>query len=349
MMSLEISESMSPGTPPCTAPSTPKSRKSPGSIFRRNSTGKLSEPAPARRRLIVPEQLLLESESHGRRQESSGAEAAAREPVASRPTVTSPAISSAVDTIWSRGAGDEKYWSQVRHAHALLASSIGSELAMSEAVSRNESVLGPIFKDAIEAQEIDRLSAAEMLTVLHELMTRCDCETAAAVRARVTAAAAPLRKRSRHEDESDTEGEESDRESDEELLSSVTAVAVPSRLMPLPVSVALTAHSQTNAPALQVGTDFSEMPPCVPQHEVAEVQESSSASQTTSASVGSTSPITPLRSRRVSKGQLSGDEITPEAPQRRSGFVLVSAAQEDGCFRDVDQSASTRKKVRLLD
>lgn len=186
-----------------------------------------------------------------------------------------------------------------------------------------------------------------MLTVLHELVTRCDGETATTVRARVAATPAPLRKRSRHEAESDIEDEETDRESNEELPSGVAAVAGPSLGMPLPASATLTAHSWTNTPALQVGTASSGMQLCVPQHEVAGVQASSSAPQASPAAVGSTPPITPLRSRRVSKGQFSVDRITPEAPQRRSWSALASSEQE-AYSKNVDPSASTRKMVRLL-
>ncbi|CAE8722552.1 unnamed protein product, partial [Polarella glacialis] len=77
----------------------------------------------------------------------------------------------------SPSAGDEKYWAQIRYAYRMLSDSIGSELALSEAVNRGQTVLEPIFRDAILAQEVDRVNAVTMLAVLRELVTRADGET----------------------------------------------------------------------------------------------------------------------------------------------------------------------------
>lgn len=355
MMSLDNAENTSPCTPPSTAPSTPPMRQSPGTptrrpsrgaIFRRHSTGKLKEPAPARRRLGLSRQLLArapESEHHRQHQESSaamsGAEAAAGEPVASMSSDADLAMSSAADTIWLRCAGDEKYWSQIRYAHALLVNSIGSEIAMDEAVSRSESVLGPIFRDAIEAQDADRLNAVQMLAVLRELVTRCHGETASAVRARVAAAPTPLfRKRSRFvDDESDADDEEFHGQSDDEVLSGSAADAGLS-LATAPVSPWLTALSQASTVTLQTGTASFRALPCIPQQEVVGMQASSSDPQAL--------PITPDRPRRVLKGQLTVDKITPEAPKRKSLSKLANPNQE-ASLKDEDPSASSRKRMRL--
>eukprot|EP00930_Biecheleria_cincta_P046080 TRINITY_DN3177_c0_g1_i1.p1 TRINITY_DN3177_c0_g1~~TRINITY_DN3177_c0_g1_i1.p1 ORF type:complete len:359 (+),score=72.71 TRINITY_DN3177_c0_g1_i1:25-1101(+) len=342
MISLDVAENMSPRTPPGTPPGTPTRRKSPGAIFRRQSTGKLEEPARARRRLASSRQLLAGASVSEHRQASSAAmsraEATAREPVASMPSDTGLAISSAVDTMWLRCAGDDKYWAQIRYAHALLVNSIGSEIAMDEAVSRSESVLGPIFQDAIAAQEADRLNAVEMLAVLRELVTRCNGETAMAVRA----AAAPLRKRSRIEDESDTE----EFQGDDERPSGSAAAAGPSHVMAAPTSPAF---PQPRTPTLQAGVASFGTPPCTPHCESGEsagMPASSSAPQTNPASADSTPPITPLRPRRISKGQLPVDKITPEAPRRKSVSVLASCEQE-ASSKDEDPSASSRKRMRL--
>lgn len=66
---------------------------------------------------------------------------------------------------------DAKYWAQIRSAYQLLVESISSELAMSEAVAKNETILEPLLGDAIEEQRSERLSAAAMLEVLEALVT----------------------------------------------------------------------------------------------------------------------------------------------------------------------------------
>lgn len=258
-------------------------------------------------------------------------------------------MSSAVDTIWSHCAGDEKYWSQIRYAHSLLVNSIGSEIAMDEAVSRSESVLGPIFRDAIEAQEADRLNAVQMLAVLRELVTRCHGENAAAVRARIAAAPAPLRKRSRfYDDESDAEDEEFYGNSDDDF-SDVSAADAGLCLATPPLKAPgappfkglwLNALSQATTPTLRTGTASSGSLPCIPEHESAGMQASSSAMQASPKAM----PITPLRPRRVSKGHLAvDDKITPEAPKRKSMSALARPEQE-ASLKDADPSA---KKMRL--
>eukprot|EP00913_Durusdinium_trenchii_P031746 g29731.t1 len=73
-----------------------------------------------------------------------------------------------------RHSSDEKYWAQIRYAQQLLSRSIGTELALAEA-SRQQ-VLEPLFREILDAQEADRMSAITMLSVLNELVSRWDDE-----------------------------------------------------------------------------------------------------------------------------------------------------------------------------
>ncbi|CAE8740077.1 unnamed protein product, partial [Polarella glacialis] len=153
------------------APSTPPVRRhSPAAIVRLKSTEKLAE-LPQRssgsRGDAQPEGLRLRTGAF--RAEVMVDSVAPGEQLV---------VSAAVDCILSSpSAGDEKYWAQIRYAYRMLSDSIGSELALSEAVNRGQTVLEPIFRDAILAQEVDRVNAVTMLAVLRELVTRADGET----------------------------------------------------------------------------------------------------------------------------------------------------------------------------
>jgi len=153
------------------------------------------------------------------------------------------AVAAAVDRMLSR-CGDEKYWSQICHAHDLLTRSIGTELTLNEAVSRGEHVLEPIFREAIEAQEVDRLNAMAMLAILRELVTRHNADVADM---RITSASSlPLSlagKRLRPD-------EEEERESQDEMLGDSAAMASMSLATASPASPRSTAAST---------------PPCTPQ------------------------------------------------------------------------------------
>eukprot|EP00439_Symbiodinium_sp_Y106_P076789 s955_g15.t2 len=79
--------------------------------------------------------------------------------------------------LWQRHHGDAKYWVQIRSAQRLLMRSIGTELVLNEASLRGpEVVLEPLLREAIDAQEADRMSAITMLGILNELVTRLDGE-----------------------------------------------------------------------------------------------------------------------------------------------------------------------------
>ncbi|CAE7593033.1 DGAT2 [Symbiodinium natans] len=55
--------------------------------------------------------------------------------------------------------------------------SIGTELVLNEASMHGpEVVLEPLLREAIDAQEADRMSAITMLAILRELVTRLDGE-----------------------------------------------------------------------------------------------------------------------------------------------------------------------------
>ncbi|CAE7682924.1 DGAT2 [Symbiodinium sp. CCMP2456] len=87
------------------------------------------------------------------------------------------AVTSAADCLWQRHHGDAKYWVQIRSAQRLLMRSIGTELVLNEASLRGpEVVLEPLLREAIDAQEADRMSAITMLGILNELVTRLDGE-----------------------------------------------------------------------------------------------------------------------------------------------------------------------------
>lgn len=70
----------------------------------------------------------------------------------------------------SRAESDEVYWEQIKSAYELLTNSTQTELALREAVDRNERIISALFRGAIEAQETDRLSALVMLNILRELV-----------------------------------------------------------------------------------------------------------------------------------------------------------------------------------
>lgn len=79
----------------------------------------------------------------------------------------------ATETEQARG-GEEKYWTQVRHAHRLLVNSIQAELAVAEVVRSNRSVFAPLLQGAADAQDADRLDAAAMLSLLNEMVVEAD-------------------------------------------------------------------------------------------------------------------------------------------------------------------------------
>jgi len=135
------------------SPSTPRQRRLP----RMESSEKLDDPSKARpRRAPMPRILGSPAVQDTRSQHTE-------------------VITSAADHLWTRHTGDEKYWAQIRNAQQLLFRSIGTELSLSEAASPNE-VLEPLLRDAIQAQQADRLSATTMLGILNELVSRLDGE-----------------------------------------------------------------------------------------------------------------------------------------------------------------------------
>jgi len=208
------------------SPSTPPRARSPTAMLRIKSSEKLVA-APSTKR-NVRSQLELGNEEL--------AISSAAEPAV---------VAAAVDRMLSR-CGDEKYWSQICHAHGLLTRSIGTELTLNEAVSRGEHVLEPIFREAIEAQEVDRLNAMAMLAILRELVTRHNSDV---TDTRITSAPSlPLSlvgKRVRPGEE-----EEEERESQDEMLGDSAAMASISLATASPASPRSTAAST---------------PPCTPQ------------------------------------------------------------------------------------
>lgn len=76
-------------------------------------------------------------------------------------------------------SGDEKYWAQIQGCYQLLMDSLGSELALAEAMRNCRGMLEPILRDAVGAQELDRLSAVAMLELLRELVAQADVASAA--------------------------------------------------------------------------------------------------------------------------------------------------------------------------
>jgi len=208
------------------SPSTPPRARSPTAMLRIKSSEKLVA-APSTKR-NVRSQLELGNEEL--------AISSAAEPAV---------VAAAVDRMLSR-CGDEKYWSQICHAHDLLTRSIGTELTLNEAVSRGEHVLEPIFREAIEAQEVDRLNAMAMLAILRELVTRHNADV---TDTRITSAPSlPLSlvaKRVRPGEE-----EEEERESQDEMLGDSAAMASISLATASPASPRSTAAST---------------PPCTPQ------------------------------------------------------------------------------------
>ncbi|CAE7393291.1 OXA1 [Symbiodinium microadriaticum] len=104
-------------------------------------------------------------------------EAPAMASIHDSPSAGSEEVTSAADCLWQRHHGDAKYWVQIRSAQRLLMRSIGTELVLNEASLRGpEVVLEPLLREAIDAQEADRMSAITMLGILNELVTRLDGE-----------------------------------------------------------------------------------------------------------------------------------------------------------------------------
>eukprot|EP00440_Ansanella_granifera_P043217 gb/GFBE01046851.1/.p1 GENE.gb/GFBE01046851.1/~~gb/GFBE01046851.1/.p1 ORF type:complete len:325 (+),score=44.03 gb/GFBE01046851.1/:1-975(+) len=287
------------------SPSTPTRRRP---LLRMESTEKLVDTKGVSRGGAMSAELLLASAA-------SQPEVRASEP--------EPIVSVAADRIWARCAGDEKYWAQIRYAHSLLANSIGTELSMNEAVSRGEAVFEPLFRDAIDGQEADRLNAMTMLAVLRELVTRCDGEVAAARREALEALApslpAVVGKRPHPDDDEETYDEEHERESNDELLSDSAAVAALSLATPPPSSPPPSRRpSNPGSPVVARGC----------------------------ASVASTPPCTPQRPRRASAGFLSPDGFTPEAVARRASVSLTSSPAS---VKGEDFGAYARKRMRPVD
>eukprot|EP00931_Biecheleriopsis_adriatica_P090470 TRINITY_DN64447_c0_g1_i1.p1 TRINITY_DN64447_c0_g1~~TRINITY_DN64447_c0_g1_i1.p1 ORF type:complete len:316 (-),score=54.56 TRINITY_DN64447_c0_g1_i1:43-990(-) len=226
-------------------------------------------------------------------------------------------VSHAVGQLWSACAGDEKYWAQIQYAHSLLTKSIGTELAMSEAVSRTEEVLEPIFKDVILAQQEERLNAATMLAVLRELVVLSDGEGAAATREAISStnaassSVAPFACE-RCDDDEETQDE---RESQDELLSDSSAIA------------ALSVAAPPTSPPPSVA------PPSSPEH----------------CSIQSAPPCTPQRPRHSSSRQ--NFELTPEAVTKKAASSTLSPDMKPSPKRDdhgEDLEACSRKRIRSL-
>mmetsp|Transcript_50122 Transcript_50122/g.92513 ORF Transcript_50122/g.92513 Transcript_50122/m.92513 type:complete len:266 (+) Transcript_50122:48-845(+) len=74
----------------------------------------------------------------------------------------------------SRANSDIKYWAQIVSAHRLLSGSASSELKLREAAAMNETLLLPLFANAIEEQSIERMNATVMLQVLEQLVVDKD-------------------------------------------------------------------------------------------------------------------------------------------------------------------------------
>lgn len=293
-----------------------------------------------------------------------------------------PVVAETVDRILTRARGDEKYWAQICHAHELLSHCVGTELAMTEAMSRGESVLEPIFRDALEAQEMDRLNAVTMLAVLRELVTHSDGERLAAASARAASAALPSSsvteavaqhagKRARSEEDQD--GESDERYSPDSLQGDSEAVASLSLAVP-PASPPLLTPPQTpplvaavagalrakklkaispapGSPPLFAGGVITppRSPPPVAASLPASLRASPAASVSSSASTQWTPQVTPERPHRMSLGGLAPDHpdsITPEPPQRPGG---LAAAALGACSDEKDAVYSKRKKVRSYD
>lgn len=297
-----------------------------------------------------------------------------------------PVVLETADRILSRARGDEKYWAQICHAHDLVSNCVGTELAMTEAMSRGESVLEPIFRDALEAQEMDRLNAVTMLAVLRELVTLSDGERLAAVSSRLGATTAAeatpqpqqagKRARSDADEDDDEEEEEADRHSPDSLQGDSEAVASLSlATSPVPASPPLLATPpQSPPPALPASSrgakkqkavspvpgsppPFSggiitppRSPPPVAASLPASLRASPAVSVGSSASTHWTPQVTPERPRRMSAGGLAPDHAdsvaTPEPPERP---IRLSTAAVGAGSDEKDAAFSKRKKVGSYD
>eukprot|EP00933_Yihiella_yeosuensis_P071177 TRINITY_DN79379_c0_g1_i1.p1 TRINITY_DN79379_c0_g1~~TRINITY_DN79379_c0_g1_i1.p1 ORF type:complete len:385 (+),score=58.14 TRINITY_DN79379_c0_g1_i1:80-1234(+) len=85
-------------------------------------------------------------------------------------------VAQSVSRILDRRSGDEKYWAQIRSTQDLLSRSIGTSIALNEAAESQRFVLEPILSDAMDGQEMDRLSAVTMLSILQELVSHHNAE-----------------------------------------------------------------------------------------------------------------------------------------------------------------------------
>ncbi|CAK9097146.1 unnamed protein product [Durusdinium trenchii] len=191
-----------------------------------------------------------------------------------------------------RHSSDEKYWAQIRYAQQLLSRSIGTELALAEA-SRQQ-VLEPLFREILDAQEADRMSAITMLSVLNELVSRWDDEQHR-LRAASPAPVTPPKNAGKRARPHGSPGSE-DRESADELMGDTEAMA-----------------QMTLASPANPGT-----PPQTPQRPQRRFR-GGAVSASPCRDFGFV-PCTPDRAPR--RGFVAQ---TPEAPQRRSSIWLSPA------------------------
>lgn len=277
---MEVSRSPSPCTP----------KRAPRQLPRMESAEKLEDPNKSRHR-FEPMPRIIGS------------------PQPQAVTQHMEEINSAADRLY-RHSSDEKYWAQIRYAQQLLSRSIGTELALAEA-SRQQ-VLEPLFREILDAQEADRMSAITMLSVLNELVSRWDDEQHR-LRAASPAPVTPPKNAGKRARPHGSPGSE-DRESADELMGDTEAMA-----------------QMTLASPANPGT-----PPQTPQRPQRRFR-GGAVSASPCRDFGFV-PCTPDRAPR--RGFVAQ---TPEAPQRRSSIWLSPAVTG----KDEEDWTKGRKKLRL--
>lgn len=226
-------------------------------------------------------------------------------------------VTSAADRLYQHHRSDDKYWAQIRYAQQLLCRSIGTELAINEA-SRQQ-VLEPLFRDALDAQEADRMSAITMMSVLNELVTRMDGE----MLQRRASSPAPVTPKNAGKRARQGSPMSEDRDSADELMGDTEAIAQMSLASPAP---GRTSHAVDSPPMT---------PPRTPQRPQRRFRGAFSASPSRDFSLV---PCTPDRAPRP--GFVAQ---TPEPIRRRP--ALLASPEPSG--KDEDLASKSRKKLRL--
>lgn len=224
-------------------------------------------------------------------------------------------VASAADRLYQHHRSDDKYWAQIRYAQQLLCRSIGTELAINEA-SRQQ-VLEPLFRDVLDAQEADRMSAITMMSVLNELVTRMDGE----MLQRRASSPAPVTPKNAGKRARQGSPMSEDRDSADELMGDAEAIAQMSLASPAPGRHAVDSPPMT--------------PPRTPQRPQRRFRGAFSASPSRDFSFV---PCTPDRAPR--QGFVAQ---TPEPIRRRP--TLLASPEPSG--KDEDLASKSRKKLRL--